>query len=66
MRVSLSFLVSATLAVYTNAFNTIKVGDKIPASTLHFGFPPTFVDIAAYAANKNVIVVGLPGAFTPT
>jgi len=29
-------------------------------------FPPEKVNIAQYVAGKNVILVGLPGAFTPT
>jgi len=45
---------------------TVKVGEKVPAADLHFGFPPTFVNTADYLADRNVIVVGLPGAFTPT
>ena len=48
-----------------NAF-TIKAGDKLPAVDLHFGFPPNFVNTAEYMEDRNVIVVGLPGAFTPT
>jgi len=66
MRFYLSSILSAALAVSASAFNAIKVGDKIPLSTVHSGFPPSFVNIAEYIANKNVIVVGLPGAFTPT
>jgi 2-Cys peroxiredoxin 5 len=44
----------------------IKVGDKIPSVTLHHGFPPTFVDLAERVAGRKVVLVGLPGAFTPT
>ena len=29
-------------------------------------WPPTAFDISEYIANKKVIIVGLPGAFTPT
>eukprot|EP00567_Pseudictyota_dubia_P007709 CAMPEP_0197448956 /NCGR_PEP_ID=MMETSP1175-20131217/19721_1 /TAXON_ID=1003142 /ORGANISM="Triceratium dubium, Strain CCMP147" /LENGTH=68 /DNA_ID=CAMNT_0042980913 /DNA_START=26 /DNA_END=232 /DNA_ORIENTATION=+ len=43
-----------------------KVGDKIPSVNLHSGFPPKMVDAADYVKGRNVIVVGLPGAFTPT
>lgn len=45
---------------------TIKAGDKVPAADLHFGFPPNFVNTEDYLEDRNVIVVGLPGAFTPT
>jgi len=55
-------LVAASLA-YASA---IEVGDTIPSSELHYDFPPTKVDIASRLANKKAIIVGLPGAFTPT
>lgn len=42
------------------------VGDKFPAVSIDYGFPPTKVDMAKRLAGKKVIVVGLPGAFTPT
>lgn len=29
-------------------------------------FPPKIVNVAEYVKGKNVILVGLPGAFTPT
>lgn len=44
----------------------IKVGDKLPSAELHSGFPPTKIDLASYTASTSVIIVGLPGAFTPT
>lgn len=53
------------VSAVTNAF-TLKAGDKLPAADLHFGFPPNFVNTEDYLADRNVIVVGLPGAFTPT
>ena len=54
------------LASVVNALAPIKPGDKIPAVNLHFGFPPTMVNAAEYCAGRNVVVIGLPGAFTPT
>jgi len=49
------------------AVNAVKVGDVIPSGLdFHQGFPPKSVDFADYIAGKTVIVVGLPGAFTPT
>jgi len=33
---------------------------------LDFGFPPQKINLAERVANKKVILVGLPGAFTPT
>ena len=53
------------VSAVANAF-TIKAGDKVPAVDLHFGFPPNFVNTEDYLEDRNVIIVGLPGAFTPT
>jgi peroxiredoxin len=40
---------------------------KIPAVEVMQGFPDVKkINIAEYCADKNVIIVGLPGAFTPT
>lgn len=43
-----------------------SVGDKLPAVNLHFGFPPEMINLAEYSADKSLVLVGLPGAFTPT
>jgi hypothetical protein len=48
------------------AFAAIKSGQKIPSVDLHSGFPPTMINIAEHVAGRNVIILGLPGAFTPT
>jgi len=45
---------------------SIKVGDKLPSAEVHSGFPPKKIDFQEYTAKKSVIIVGLPGAFTPT
>ena len=43
------------------------VGSKIDSRlVLDFGFPPQKINLAERVANKKVILVGLPGAFTPT
>eukprot|EP00927_Polykrikos_kofoidii_P085307 TRINITY_DN924_c0_g1_i6.p1 TRINITY_DN924_c0_g1~~TRINITY_DN924_c0_g1_i6.p1 ORF type:complete len:215 (+),score=50.99 TRINITY_DN924_c0_g1_i6:76-645(+) len=54
----------ATPALAPRAF--ASVGEKIPAVAMDFGFPPEAVDMATYCAGKKVVIVGLPGAFTPT
>ena len=47
--------------------SAVKVGDEIPKGVdLHFGFPPEKISLAERVAGKKVILVGLPGAFTPT
>ena len=68
MRFSVTQTAVAAVMLFSAAASafTIKAGDKVPAADLHFGFPPTFVNTEDYLADRNVIVVGLPGAFTPT
>jgi len=46
--------------------SAISVGEKVPGISLDFGFPPTKINLAERAAGKKIILVGLPGAFTPT
>jgi 2-Cys peroxiredoxin 5 len=44
----------------------IKVGDKIPAITIDHGFNPiNKVNMSERLQGKKVIIMGLPGAFTP-
>mmetsp|Transcript_21838 Transcript_21838/g.44736 ORF Transcript_21838/g.44736 Transcript_21838/m.44736 type:complete len:139 (+) Transcript_21838:67-483(+) len=44
----------------------VKVGDTIPDVSLDKGFPPSKVSLKEACAGKKVVLVGLPGAFTPT
>jgi len=40
---------------------------KLPSVNVMRGFPdPDMINVAEYCAGKNVVIVGLPGAFTPT
>jgi len=49
------------------AENALKVGDKIPDIGLWQGFPDdNKVSLAGIGKDQNILVVGLPGAFTPT
>lgn len=41
------------------------VGDKFPAVSVDYGFPPSQVDLGQRLAGKKTVVIGLPGAFTP-
>jgi len=55
------------LLMTTCVVSAIKVGDRIPSGVaLHQGFPPQEIVLADRVANKKVLLVGLPGAFTPT
>lgn len=51
---------------------SVKVGDKMPSITVPVvchgdnGFSAEKFDISEYAKNKHLVVVGYPGAFTPT
>ena len=56
---SVALLAAAASAV-------IKVGDTLPSVTLDFGFPPEKINLLERATGKNIILMGLPGAFTPT
>ena len=38
------------------------VGDKLPSVELQAGWPPQKYNLAEFAANKKIIVMGLPGA----
>jgi len=43
-----------------------SVGDSLPSVELHQGFPPKKYNLADFAKDKSILLVGLPGAFTPT
>jgi len=43
-----------------------QVGDQLPSVELHLGFPPQKHNLADFAKDKDILLVGLPGAFTPT
>jgi FKBP-type peptidyl-prolyl cis-trans isomerase len=44
----------------------LRIGDKIPDVSLDKGFPPEKVPLVDFCKGKKVVLVGLPGAFTPT
>jgi len=59
------FLLTASLV--STAFGASLVGTKVPSGVdLDLGFPPTKITLSERIAGKKVILVGLPGAFTPT
>eukprot|EP00957_Ditylum_brightwellii_P202444 15330202-Ditylum_brightwellii.AAC.1 len=60
----LQAVAGATFGTAPLAFATPS---KIPSVEVFQGFPdPAKINVAEYCAEKNVIIVGLPGAFTPT
>jgi len=61
-----AFSVSKNINAPVTAPAAISVGDKIPFAELDYGFPPQKVPIPEYCAGRSLIIVGLPGAFTPT
>ena len=50
----------------SGAAAAIAKGDKMPDVTLDKGFPPQKVPLSKIIGGKKVVMVGLPGAFTPT
>jgi len=58
------FIAAALLAASASAI--ISVGDTLPSTTLDYGFPPEKINVLDRAKGKNIILMGLPGAFTPT
>jgi 2-Cys peroxiredoxin 5 len=59
-------LVAALVAPLTSIAFRIQPGAKVPPTEFHFGFPPQKILAPAYTAGKNMLIVGIPAAFTPT
>jgi hypothetical protein len=52
---------------YSLFADAIQVGESFPpGASLHFGFPPDVVPLSDRLRGRKVLLVGLPGAFTPT
>ena len=70
MKIFQSIWTASTLLVSTsynvNAFSAITPGTKFPNVQVYKEFGPETMDLGDYIQNKSVMVVGLPGAFTPT
>lgn len=43
----------------------IKAEDQVPNEEFHHGFPPEKINVSEYTKGKKVLILGLPGAFTP-
>jgi peroxiredoxin len=39
---------------------------KLPSVELDSGWPPTRINLQQYTNSKSILLIGLPGAFTPT
>jgi len=63
---SISLAGAFSVSVNSNAPAAINAGDKLPFVDLDYGFPPQKVNVVQYCAGRSVVIVGLPGAFTPT
>jgi len=44
----------------------VAVGDSVPDVTLDYEFPPDKISLKERCEGKNILFIGLPGAFTPT
>jgi len=44
----------------------VKLGDAVPDVEVHLGFPPEKINIKERVGNSKVLLISLPGAFTPT
>lgn len=44
----------------------VQVGKELPDVTVYEGSPDGAVKISEACANKKCVIVGVPGAFTPT
>lgn len=59
-----SRLARAAVAAPPRSFlarNFASVGDKLPSVDLHLGFPPKKHNLADFAKDKSILLVGLPG-----
>lgn len=64
---SSAFSVAAAALLLAVACSAIDVGDTVPEGlTLHHGFPPESISLDERLKGRKVLLVGLPGAFTPT
>lgn len=57
----------APFGAFGARFFSIKVGDRMPNVHLDNGFGnPKNLNLGEFLKGKKVVLVGLPGAFTPT
>lgn len=46
--------------------NKVAAGESMPDISLDLGFPPEKFNLKEFCKGKKVVLMGLPGAFTPT
>ena len=58
---------------FSTSDKQVQIGDKFPSAVVAIvkydaqdGFTNEIVDINEYFENKNIVLIGYPGAFTPT
>ena len=56
----------ATAAAGPFGKKTVKVGDTVPSVEIDLGFPPSKVNVLEHTQKGTFILMGLPGAYTPT
>ena len=57
---------AAQEAVALASMPQIQVGCNLPAATLYAGTPDAKVQTSSLSRGRTILIVGLPGAFTPT
>jgi len=63
---SIEMMYKLVAAAIVASVSAVKVGDMVPDVNLDYGFPPEKINLYQRVMGKKVILMSLPGAFTPT